>query len=294
MSLIDLSQLPVPDVVETLAYEDIFQALLTDLMAAAGDSWTSAMETDPVMKLMEVCAYRELMLRARVNDAVKGCFLSTATGSDLDNLAAFFQVERETVMPADASTGTAAVMESDDALRVRVGLAPSSFSVAGPEEAYEYWARTASTHIVDAKATSPNPGEVVVAVLADSADGTASDDIVAAVQAILSDDDVRPMTDQVTVQSAAIVGFAVAATLPTYSGPDPSVALSAAADGLNTYLASAKKIGVSVTRAGIIAALKVAGIQNVILTEPAEDVAISDTQAGNCTGITLTPGTTVD
>ena len=43
-----------------------------------------------------------------------------------------------------------------------------------------------------------------------------------------------------------------------------------------------------------MADMKGAGIQNVSLTEPGEDVAISDTQAGNCTGITLTPGTTVD
>lgn len=44
---------------------------------------------------MEVCAYRELLLRQRINQAAKSNLLAFATGTDLDNLGALYDVERK-------------------------------------------------------------------------------------------------------------------------------------------------------------------------------------------------------
>ncbi|GFR09240.1 UDP-N-acetylmuramoyl-tripeptide--D-alanyl-D-alanine ligase [Trichonephila clavata] len=51
--------------------------------------------SDPAMKILEVAAWRELLLRERINEAVKSNLLKFATGNDLDNLAEFHGVERE-------------------------------------------------------------------------------------------------------------------------------------------------------------------------------------------------------
>jgi hypothetical protein len=61
-----VSLLPVPDVVETLDYEVILAAMKADLAARAPElAAVLALESEPVVKLLEVCAYRELLLRAR-------------------------------------------------------------------------------------------------------------------------------------------------------------------------------------------------------------------------------------
>jgi phage-related baseplate assembly protein len=108
--------------------------------------------------------------------------LAYATGPDLDHLAALVGVKRLTITPADPLTNTPAVMESDDALRQRVVLAPDSFSVAGPELAYVFHARSADPEVLDASCTSPSPGEVVVTVLGRGGDGTVSPEVIQAVE----------------------------------------------------------------------------------------------------------------
>ena len=96
-------------------------------------------------------------------------------GSDLDQLAANYNVKRLTVTPADndAVPPVAAVMESDEALRLRVPAAFEGLSVAGPTAAYEFHAQSADGRVADASATSPAPAEVVLTVLSREGDGTA-------------------------------------------------------------------------------------------------------------------------
>ena len=117
--------------------------------------------------------------------------------------------------------------------------------------------------------------------------GWAPADLVDAVAAYVSDETRRPLTDFVTVQSAAIVEYAVVATITTFSGPDGSVVMDTARAKLDEYVASSHRIGRDVTRSGIFAALHVEGVQNVVLTSPAADIIITREQAPHCTGITL-------
>jgi len=290
---VDLSRLPAPDVIEALDYETIRSAALVQFQAlcdAAGVPFDAAIESDPVVKVIELFAYRELALRQRVNDTARAVMVAFATGADLDHLAALFGVERFIVTPADPDAGTAAVLESDDDFRRRLVLAPEGYSVAGPEGAYIFHALSADGDVLDASVTSPDPGEVVVAVLARSGDGTAAPDLLATVEARLTDDSVRPLTDHVTVQSADILDFAVTATLTFLSGPDRAIVLASAQARLDTHLAEIRRLGRDVTRAGIIAALHPPGVQNVALASPAADIVLTRLQAGHCTGIAITDG----
>src|SRR5690606_26331845 len=55
--------------------------------------------------------------------------------------------------------------EDDEPYRLRIYNAPAAFSTAGPTDAYEYWAYTASSAIADVRADSPTPGVARVCVL---------------------------------------------------------------------------------------------------------------------------------
>jgi len=286
---IDLSTLQAPDVVETLDFEAIFSAMLADLQAR-DPQFTALVESDPAYKILEVAAYREVLMRQRVNDAARATMLAYALGSDLDQIGALFGVPRLVITPANpaAVPPVAAVMESDADFRRRIQLALEGFSTAGPEGAYVFHALGADGDVLDASATSPSPGQVLISVLSRTGNGTASAGLIAAVNTALNADSVRPITDSVTVQSATIVNYTVTASIYTYPGPDSATVMAAANAALTAYIDGMHRIGKDVTRSGIFAALHQPGVQRVNLTAPASDVTISATQASWCTARTIT------
>lgn len=290
---VDLSKLPFPNAVEEPAFEDLLAAYIADLQAR--DSTFSALvESDPAYKVMEVCAYRELLMRQRVNEAIKAVTLAYASGADLDQIAARYDVERLTITPADDTTvpPTPAVMETDDALRRRIQLSFEGFSTAGPEGAYVFHSLGADSRVLDASASSPTPGAVVVAVLSNIGNGSATSDLLAAVNAVLSNEDVRPLTDNVTVKSATIINYSVSATLTLYPGPDSDVVLQAATDSLAAYIEQNHRLGRDITLSGLYHALHQEGVQNVTLTSPTANVVAAWDQACYCTGTTVVVGGT--
>lgn len=290
MAKIDLSQLAAPNVIESLSFDAILAAMIADLQTRDA-AFTALVESDPAYKIIEVCAYRELLLRQRVNEACKGVMLAYAIGADLDQIGANWGLSRNIITPAnpDAFPPTPAVMESDADFRARIQLAPEALSVAGPEGAYIFWAKSVAD-VLDVSVTSPAPGEVVLAVLSRSGSGIPEQTTLDAVTAKL--EDVRPLTDQVTVQSAALVNYAIEATVYTFDGPDPATVISDCTASAASYAAKQKRLGLDITISGIYAALHRPGVQRVELTAPAATIIVSASEAGNCTGIILTNGGT--
>ena len=187
MAVIDLSQLPAPQIVDVPDFETLLaerKAAFVALYPADEQDAvrrTLALESEPVTKLLQESTYREILLRQRINEAAQAVMVAYALGGDLDQLAANYNVKRLTVTPADndAVPPVAAVMESDEALRLRVPAAFEGLSVAGPTAAYEFHARSADGRVADASATSPAPAEVVLTVLSREGDGTAAAELLA-------------------------------------------------------------------------------------------------------------------
>ncbi|WP_312400626.1 baseplate assembly protein [Enterobacter chengduensis] len=290
MSSVDLSQLPAPEIVDVPDFETLlavrkaaFVALYpADEQDAARR--TLALESDPVVKLLQENTYREILLRQRINEAAKAVMVAYALSSDLDQLAANYGVGRLVATPADdnAVLPVAAVMETDDELRRRVPQAFEGLSVAGPTAAYEFHARSADGRVADVSATSPAPATVVITVLSREGNGASPADLLAVVDAALNDENIRPVADRVTVQSAAIVPYEINATLYFYPGPEAEPILAAARARLEKYIASQTRLGRDIRRSAIFAALHVEGVQRVELESPAQDVVLDKTQAAWC------------
>lgn len=284
---IDLSALPPPVVIPQPDFEAVLAGKLGRLLALAPEL-TSLFESDPAMKLLQADSYDEVVLAQAMDDAARGLLLAFATGPRLDHLAALFGVTRLVAMAANPETGAPAVMETDTALRQRVQLAPHSFSVAGPELAYVFHARSAHVDVADATAISPSPGEVVVTVLSASDTGVPGAPVIDAVRSAL-DGPVRPLTDHVTVQAAELVPFDLLAELHVFAGPDQQLILNTATASMFAYLATMRRLGRDVARSAIIAALHVPNVQRVNLLLPAADVPIAAHQVAfaNTTVITI-------
>ncbi len=280
---VDLSRLPPPVLVEQLT----FDAIVADMVTALQRYWPAfdaTIDDEPLMLLLQALAYREMLKRAEYNDRARQQLVAFATGGNLDHLGALVGVAR-LQLSADPL-----VMESDDALRQRIVLAPEGFSVAGPELAYVAHAKSADADVLDASASSPAPGEVLVTVLARSGNGTASAELLAKVKARVAARDVRPMGDLVTVASATIRTFTIDATLYTFAGPDRELLLKAARADLDTYLADCRRLGRDVTLSGLYAALTVPGIQRVELASPTATIVCDATQTAHCTAVTIAHG----
>lgn len=289
---IDLSTLPPPDVVEALSYETILAGMLADLQAR-DPAFTALVESDPAYKILEVAAYRELLIRQRVNDGARAVMLAQATGGDLEQLGALFGVTRKTLDEGDATAlpPVPPTYETDAALRYRIQLALEGLSTAGPIGAYEYHALSVdgvkSVGIQGPPDT--DPGDVLVTILSAEGDGTAGTPLINAVDAALNAEDVRPLTDQVTVQSATIIPYEIIATLYIPPGPDPTAVQAAALASVQAFSESRHRVGADVRLSALYAALHVGGVERVTLSAPGivADLVTTAVQAPFCTDITL-------
>ena len=296
---VDFSQLIQPDIIEEIDFE----ALYTERKEALIQLWSSeeqpsirqtlTRESEPLVKLLQENCYREMILRNRINQAARALLLAYATKNDLDQLGANFNVKRLVVSPADNSTTppTEAVMESDDAFRERIQLAFDTLSVAGPEAAYKKFARDADGRVGDVSVVSPQPAYVTLTILqADSLTGAASPELVQIVTNAVTAEDVRPIGDRVTVQSASIINYAINAKL--YIGKDPEAAtlLQQAIANVTAYATKQKRLGRSIRMSAIYAALHIDGVNRVELISPTADVVLTPAQASYCTSISVMIG----
>ncbi|KJZ41738.1 baseplate J/gp47 family protein [Pseudomonas fluorescens] len=286
MSGLDLSALPAPEVLEPLDFEDTYAEGLETFRGYMGDNWTATLESDPVTKVIEVGAYIKLGNRARVNDAAKALLLAHAIGSDLDQLGANYNLQRLVIQAEDllAVPPVPEIKEKDDPFRERIQLAFEGLTTAGPRNSYILHARNASGLVADASAESPSPCCVTVTVLSSEGEGLASPELLAAVAAELDDEDVRPLTDFVTVQSAEIIHYRIDAILHMNGGgPEGDASLTEATKRLAAWINPRKRLGVEVARSAVDAQLHVAGVSRVELTGWV-DLAPSKAQAAFCTG----------
>ncbi|CAI8793521.1 baseplate J/gp47 family protein [Pseudomonas chlororaphis] len=292
MSAVDLSQLPAPQVLESLDFEEIYGEELQRFREYMGDKWDALLESDPITKLLELGTFRRMQNRARVNDAAKSLLLAYATKADLDQLAANVNLQRLVVQAEDlnAVPPVERVLEGDDALRERVQLVYEGLTTAGSRNSYILHARNASGRVADATAESPAPAEVVVTVLDLEGTGLAPPELLETVRLHLSDDDVRPVADRLTVQSAQILTYRVEALIYlSGTGPENEAILAECKQRLQAWVNPRRRLGLEVARSGVDAQLHIAGVSRVELVGWS-DIRPSKAQAAWCEDISVTRG----
>ena len=295
MAGVNFSQLSKPSIVEEIDFETIFDERKEYLISLFNTEDQSALrltlsrESEPLTKFLQESAYRETVLRNRINQAALSVLLAFAENTDLDAVVANYGITRLTV--SAATTDTAAVYETDDALRYRASLVFDSLSVAGPTSAYEYHALSSDGRVADAKASSPAPAEALVTILQnDTETGAATDALLSIVQTYLNDDVRRPVADRLTVQSVDVVPFELVATIFTNSLPESDTLVTAAKTAIQSYLDESRRIGRSIYLSKIYNLLHVSGVVHVVISSPTTDVEISAVQVAHCTNITVNAG----
>ena len=296
MNTVDLSKLPLPNVLKNLDFEALLAARKTKFIGSyetAEERQEMAsrlsLDSDPINKLLQESTYRELLIRANYNEEARALLIAYASGTDLDHLGiTYYQKEqRLLVQKGDPKTfpPTLEVWETDANYRKRLLLKPFSYSVAGPTNAYIFHAQSASGKIKSIGATSPAPCQILISVLSIEGDGTPTSEILSAVETQLKKEYVRPLTDQLTIKPALIKPYSLSIDLVLYAGPDANLVKKTAENHL-TKLANEQHVCKGhIMQSAIDAAAHQAGVKRVIINAPAENIECTDHEAPYCTEI---------
>ena len=342
-----LLKLPMPEMVERIAYEDIVArkvARVQEILAQKGIAYIPS-EADDLMTLIELDAYEEMLLRTQLNERIKQQFLAYATGENLDHIGATrFGIERlqgkkptaavrfmlsatrssDTVIPHGLLLGdgehTATLQESvviragdtsgegiveldlfvrqsdarcetiltplpwvmeakqltpfdggadaedDERYLERIWLGRERKSTAGSRQTYIYYAKSADVRVAEAAVRNGGAGVVEVAVLGE--DFATPPDLVAAVEAGLNAEEIRPLTDTVVVRAATVKDASIVATL--YAKRIEAVDTEAIKGRFAPF---AGKLGETLTIAKIYDLLQDDNIVDVALVSPTQTVA---------------------
>ena len=170
----------------------------------------------------------------------------------------------------ETSTGGADV-ESDDDFAERIYLAPSGYSVAGPRDAYKYHTKSfTDAAIGDVEVTSPELCEVEVRFLL--ADGSMpSETLCEKVLKHLNDDNIRPLTDRLSVLAPTGQGFNIRFTYYiNKSDIDKAVSIqTAVAAAVQEYISwQTHTIGRDINPSVLAKMVMEAGVKRVVIESP--------------------------
>ena len=173
------------------------------------------------------------------------------------------------VSNTDETSGGADI-EDDEDLADRVYLAPSGYSVAGPKDAYAYFVNECNPGVGSVVVQSPSECEVKVYVLMEDGNlPTASE--IAEIEAYLSDDTRRPLTDHVTVLAPSTSTFNISVTY-YINRSDTSEAVTIqeeVAEAIDEYIEwQTTQIGRDINPSELEAAIMDAGAKRVVITYP--------------------------
>ena len=162
--------------------------------------------------------------------------------------------------------------ESDAAFYERMRESMETFSTAGPEGAYIYHAKTASSLIADVSADSPvdEPGVVDVRILLQNGK-LPTEEVLKLVLDALSAEKVRPLTDLVRVSAPDTVPFNIDVT---YYIPNPGAASAAnieraVNEAVERYRVwQTEKMGRDINPSVFVSYMMKTGIKRVVVRQP--------------------------
>nr|WP_224742916.1 baseplate J/gp47 family protein [Stutzerimonas kunmingensis] len=319
-----LNQLAEPEIVKVETFETLLAEFKAEVLAyvQARDPEKAARlavalenDSDLLAMMLQAFTLRLQGHERKYNARIKQMLAWWAEGSNLDARAADLGLERRVIDEGDpnAFPPVDPLLEGDEDLRVRYYLAPhapaagsrlqyrreamtlgerAAVTVDAPNAGqlvvtYTFAADGFAAQVKDANARRTAPGEVMVTVLARGGDGTPSVELLEAIRSHFARDDVRPETDLVTVQAAAIVPYQIRAVVYISPGPDSLLTRTAAVEALQAYASARHLLGGYVDPSRIDYVLHAAGAERLQLLEPLAAIECAAHQAPFCEGVEI-------
>lgn len=283
-SEINFEDLPAPNVVEELDFERLFADRL-GLMLGLDEKYEQvlSLESDPLVINFQVNAYKELLLRNRINEVAKSRLLALATQGDLDHLGDFYGVLR-------------AETESDEVFRQRIREQIKASSTAGSR--YHYRSRAMEVNpsaLRDIAVDSPGGGKVRVSLqfspeydfleentslisqLSEKEKAKKIEEkqreLEEQIREYVTSDTVRMLTDQVTVSRAEKVSVDIVATIQLHPTTPQPIYDQIFLD-FRAHWEDAAHMGRDISPSWVLSQLHRKGIHHIQLHEPQKVITI--------------------
>lgn len=176
------------------------------------------------------------------------------------------------------ASGGGTDIETDDSLTERTYLVPSTYSCAGPSDAYEYFAKAWRNDVKDVSVHSPSP--CVVDIYFTLQDGMLpSESDCKGMEENLRNDARRPMTDLVNCKAPTEVEFNINVTY-TIARSQSKIAVTiqnAVNEAVEDFKVWQRTMGRDIDPAELIAKIKMAGAKKVNIVSPA-DIVVGKTE----------------
>lgn len=173
----------------------------------------------------------------------------------------------ENVTKSEGGTGE----ESEESFRERIFLAPSSYSVAGPSDAYEYWVKQYnSAAIEDVKIYEPSEAVVDIRILLRGG-ALPSEPFCNGCLEYLKDNPIIPLTDNVYVSAPDVVSYDLKATYYISRSDIANIAAiqSSVESAKDTYINWQKtKIGRDINPDALTEFVRAAGGKRAVIESP--------------------------
>ena len=182
-------------------------------------------------------------------------------------------------------TNSGADEEDDERYRARVKLAPAKFSVAGPTDAYRFWALSADQSIVDVAIFSPFRTRVEIYAITDT--GLPSTEIKNKINAVVNDEKIRPLTDEVLVLDPDEVAYDVDLDVTLTIDADSASLQAQVIAEANAWADERRRsLGRDLVPSQLVAATSLPGVYRVVVNQPAYTV-LSAFQWANAGTVTV-------
>lgn len=185
-------------------------------------------------------------------------------------------------------TSGGAEIEEDKEYYERMRESMESFSTAGPINSYIYHAKSVSAAITDVAAVSPEPGQVDVRILLhDSEQPTEA--VLKEVEDALNADDVRPLTDSVTVSKPDEDPFEIDVTfyIERNSQASSTIIERDARAAVEAYISwQTSKMGRDINPSYLVQKIMEAGVKRVEVRKPVFK-AVEETHVARLTRNTM-------
>ena len=189
------------------------------------------------------------------------------------------------------ATSGGAEKESNASYYERMRESMESFSTAGPVNGYVYHTKSTSSAIHDVVATSTTPGVVDIRILLQGGE-LATDAFLEETRAKLNADDIRPLTDLVTVANPETVDFSVDVTfyITKGSGTSPAAVEANVREAVEGFIKwQTEKMGRDINPSYLVQMMMAAGAKRVEVRQP-EFRAVAATEVGRAAGKTVLNG----
>lgn len=273
----ELENLPTPELVQELDFQDILQPMKLRLVAGFRQRNlgynADNIESDAGCIQCEVAASNDQNLRQRINEAYLANQLAYAIGNDIDILGDFHDVQRLT-------------NESDLAYKERIILGIRGRSPGGTVPRYQYIARSADVRVASAVIYKDGiTPTLYVSVFSNDNGGQADQSLLDIVNQAMQAEDKKLVTDTIVVKPAVRRVINIEADVWLLPETSNSI-LTQMEASLKTINDDNGRLGFNFTIAWAVSKLMIEGVQNVTLKN-ISDTVIPYNEAFSIGAVTL-------